>query len=60
MDGYVLAEGTRAEQKIYRAQVLKVFISNYVALGNIDILRAEVFVLKCIVAWAMAGYIMMT
>jgi hypothetical protein len=60
MDGYVLAQGTKAEQKIYRAQVLKVFISNYVALGNIDILRAEVFVLKCIVAWAMAGYIMMT
>jgi hypothetical protein len=46
MDGYILAEGTLAEQRKYRTQVLKLFISDRVALGNVDLLKEGLFILK--------------
>jgi len=50
MDGYILADSTLAEQKKYRMEVLKLFISDHIALGSVDLLKAE-FLLKCLVAW---------
>lgn len=55
MDGYILAESTLAERRKYRTQVLKLFISDRVALGNVDLLMAELFILKGLVAWTLAG-----
>ena len=55
MDGYILAESTLAEQKKYRMEVLKLFISDRIALGRVDLLKAELFLLKCLMAWALAG-----
>jgi hypothetical protein len=55
MDGYVLAESTVTEQKNYITEVLRLFISDRVALGNVALLKAEIFVLKYLFAWALAG-----
>jgi hypothetical protein len=55
MDGYILAETTPAEQKKYRMEVLRLFISDRIALGSVDLLKAELFLLKCLLAWALAG-----
>jgi DUF1365 family protein len=55
MDGYILAESTLAEQKKYRMMVLKLFISDRIALGSVDLLKAELFLLKCLMACALAG-----
>jgi len=55
MDGYILAETTLAEQKKYRMEVLKLFISDRIALGSVDLLKAELFLLKCILTWILAG-----
>lgn len=55
MDGYVLAESALSEQSNYRTEVLKLFISDRIALGSVDLLTAEVFIIKCLVAWALAG-----
>jgi Protein of unknown function (DUF1365) len=51
MDGYVLAKGTLAERREYRAQVLKLFISDRIAFGKGEIFAAEVFLLKCATFW---------
>ena len=55
MDGYILTESTLAEQKKYRMEVLKLFISDRIALGSVDLLKAELFLLNCLLAWALAG-----
>jgi DUF1365 family protein len=54
MDGYILAESTLVEQKKYRTEVLKLFISDRIAFGSVDLLKAELFLLKCLLAWALA------
>jgi hypothetical protein len=54
MDEYILAESTLVEQK-YRMEVLKLFISDRIALGSVDLLKAELFLLKYLMAWALAG-----
>jgi DUF1365 family protein len=54
MDGYILAESEEAEQRDYRYQVLKVFVSDYVAFGNVDVLAAEMFLVRCGMAWVVA------
>jgi hypothetical protein len=55
MDGYVLAEGTPTDQKIYRTHVLKLFLSDRVAFGSVDFLDAQIFLLRCIVLWVVSG-----
>jgi hypothetical protein len=54
-DGYVLAESTIAEQRRYRTEVLKLFISDRIALGSVGLVKAELLLLKCLLAWALAG-----
>jgi hypothetical protein len=58
MDGYVLTKCAYEEQAGYRSQVLRLFMGDLVAFGNAKILQAEIFILKCLYAWVLAGSIM--
>jgi hypothetical protein len=55
MDGFNLTERPLAEQRKYCTEVLKLFISDCIAFGSVDLLRAEIFFLKCITSWVLAG-----
>jgi hypothetical protein len=55
MDCYVLSRCIYDEQKSYRSQLLKLFISDLIAFGNVDVLKVELFMLKCLFGWALAG-----
>jgi DUF1365 family protein len=55
MDGYILAEGELEEQRTYRSRVLKLFISDRLAFGEVALLRAEIYLVEGIIAWIAAG-----
>ncbi|KAI0472856.1 hypothetical protein GGR56DRAFT_586101 [Xylariaceae sp. FL0804] len=52
MDGYVLEHEDSETITQYRGLVLKLFISDCIALGSADILWAEGLVLRMLLAWA--------
>ena len=39
----------------YKIYLLKLLLSDYLALGSIDILDAEIFIIKCVQYWILAG-----
>lgn len=43
MDGFIIAERPLAEQRRYRTEVLRLFISDRIGFGSANILRAETF-----------------
>jgi len=50
MDGYVLAECSASGQQTYSSQVLKLFVSDRIALGSVAILEAQIFLLRFLAA----------
>ncbi|KAI1207342.1 uncharacterized protein F4807DRAFT_185467 [Annulohypoxylon truncatum] len=52
MDGYVLAHEDNESRKEYRSAILRLFIAERIALGNVDILRFETLTLQLLLAWA--------
>ncbi|KAI1102085.1 hypothetical protein F4804DRAFT_278064 [Jackrogersella minutella] len=51
MDGYVLGHEDEKSRQMYRNSVLKLFIAERVALGSVDILELEYWILKLLLAW---------
>lgn len=58
MDGFILAQCHFAEQRKYRTEVLKLFISDRIGFGSVKILGVEIFLLKCLIAWVLAGILL--
>jgi hypothetical protein len=57
MDGFVLSKCSDAEKWSYAWAVLKVFLADWVAWGDMDLFALEVFVLRAGVAWVLAGVV---
>jgi Protein of unknown function (DUF1365) len=55
MDGYILTNGMPSDQKMYRTQVLMLFLSDRFAFGSLNFLSAEIFLLRCVILWLLAG-----
>ncbi|KAI0842525.1 hypothetical protein F5Y06DRAFT_306060 [Hypoxylon sp. FL0890] len=51
MDGYVLAHEDSKTRGAYRNSVLKLFIADRIALGNVDVLQLEHWILRLLLAW---------
>ncbi|KAI1142481.1 hypothetical protein F5Y05DRAFT_402294 [Hypoxylon sp. FL0543] len=51
MDGYVLSHEDSEARQVYRNSVLKLFIADRIALGNVDILQLEHWILRLLLAW---------
>ncbi|KAI1416109.1 hypothetical protein F5Y13DRAFT_206131 [Hypoxylon sp. FL1857] len=51
MDGYVLTHEDRKARRTYRNSVLKLFIADRIALGSVDILQLEHWILRLLLAW---------
>ncbi|KAI0012604.1 hypothetical protein F4779DRAFT_625743 [Xylariaceae sp. FL0662B] len=51
MDGYVLACTNSKTRQLYRRLVLQLFIADRVAMGRVDILSLELWVLRLLLAW---------
>lgn len=54
LEAYVVTEGNAAARASYLKQVLKLFISDHIALGSLELLGLEVFLFRCLVAWMLA------
>jgi hypothetical protein len=54
MDGFVLSTSNESEQWVYIKEVLRVFISERVALGAVQLLDMEIFLLRVVAAWCVA------
>ncbi|KAI0387049.1 hypothetical protein F5Y04DRAFT_75805 [Hypomontagnella monticulosa] len=52
MDGYVLSHEDSQSRRVYRGSVLKLFIADRIALGNVDVLHLEHWILRLLIAWA--------
>ncbi|KAH8670938.1 hypothetical protein BX600DRAFT_495739 [Xylariales sp. PMI_506] len=52
MDGYVLAEEDAETKTSYSSTVLKLFLADKLALGSVEVLWLEHFILRAILAWA--------
>ncbi len=50
MDGYVLAECSASEQRTYRSQILKLFISERIAFGSVVVLEAQILLIRLLAA----------
>jgi DUF1365 family protein len=57
MDAFVLINLSEKEQGIYRIEVLKLFLSRFVALGDVEILEMEIWAVKCVFLWLLAGLV---
>ena len=55
MDGYMLTEADDRARRTYRKVVSKIMIANLVALGNLDVLWVEIFVVKLVVVWYLSA-----
>ncbi|KAI1389413.1 uncharacterized protein F4822DRAFT_427764 [Hypoxylon trugodes] len=51
MDGYILAREDTRSRRCYRNLVLKLFIADRIAMGSVDILQLEHWILKLSLAW---------
>ncbi|KAI0164336.1 hypothetical protein GGR52DRAFT_115473 [Hypoxylon sp. FL1284] len=51
MDGYVLTHEDTGARHMYRTSVLKLFVADRIAMGSVDILRLEHWLLKLLLAW---------
>ncbi|KAI1462842.1 hypothetical protein F4805DRAFT_11569 [Annulohypoxylon moriforme] len=52
MDGYFLAHEDSESRNAYRSAVLRLFIAERIAMGDVNILRFEVLVVQLLLAWA--------
>lgn len=52
MDGYVLAHEDSKSRRVYRNSVLKLFIADRIAMGSVDVLHLEHWILRLLIAWA--------
>lgn len=57
MDKYVFETGTEKEKGAYVRLVLKIFISERVALGSLDGLWMELFLVRCVGAWGASRWL---
>lgn len=55
LDNFIVAEGTREDRREYTAKLGKLFITEYVAFGWVEILDLQIFLVRCVVAWILAG-----
>ncbi|KAK7965242.1 hypothetical protein PG996_000404 [Apiospora saccharicola] len=55
MDGFVMSEEEPKARRQYRSLVLKRFIADRTALGDVGLLGLELLVLKAIMAWVLTG-----
>ncbi|KAI2618149.1 hypothetical protein GGR54DRAFT_606206 [Hypoxylon sp. NC1633] len=51
MDGYVLSHEDGKAKQVYRESVLRLFVAEKVAMGSVDILQLEHWILRLLVAW---------
>ncbi|KAI2779651.1 hypothetical protein F4815DRAFT_178427 [Daldinia loculata] len=51
MDGYVLAHEDDKSRRVYRNSVLTLFMADRIAMGSVDILQLEHWVLRLLLAW---------
>ena len=51
MDAYVMENEPASAQAAYRSSVLKLFIADRVALGSVQLLEAQLFIMQVVVAW---------
>ncbi|KAI0853086.1 hypothetical protein F5Y00DRAFT_250841 [Daldinia vernicosa] len=51
MDGYVLAHEDDKSRRAYRNSVLTLFMADRIAMGSVDILQLEHWVLRLLLAW---------
>ena len=54
LESFLLSKPASAESNQYAGTLLKMFISEYVAFGWIEIWDAEIFLLRCFLAWGLA------
>ncbi|KAI1657181.1 hypothetical protein F4813DRAFT_380981 [Daldinia decipiens] len=51
MDGYVLAHEDDKSRRVYRNSLLTLFMADRIAMGSVDILQLEHWVLRLVLAW---------
>ncbi|KAL7623444.1 hypothetical protein AAE478_007126 [Parahypoxylon ruwenzoriense] len=51
MDGYVIAHEDSKARRVYRDSVLRLFIADRIAMGNVDILQLENWIFRLLLAW---------
>ena len=52
MDGYVLAYEDSKSRQVYRDTVSRLFLADRIGMGSVDILQAEHWILRLLLAWA--------
>lgn len=56
-ESFILKSSSPEEKSEYASRVLKLFISEYIAFGWIEVLDLEIFLFRSRVAWVVAGWL---
>jgi hypothetical protein len=51
MDGFVLSHGSTREKRLYRSHLLRLFLADRIASGNLDLFWLEQLLLRATLAW---------
>ncbi|GJC79381.1 hypothetical protein ColLi_02219 [Colletotrichum liriopes] len=57
MDGFVLGHSDAQTRSAYRSLVLRTFLANRLALGSVELLGLQHFVLRAGVAWVLSSLV---
>jgi len=54
---YIQTHSLAAQRNAYVSHMLKLFLSNRVAFGWIEVLDLEIFLVRCMGLWVVAGFL---